>query len=98
MIAKTLIALVVFGLGSATAFAQEAKQFKPQASMLTRAEVLAELDVARQSGELEDASALYGSFDLDAITSNRTRADVKAAIGAATKHSRARNTHNYTGG
>lgn len=64
-------------LASGVAMASEATQFDTPRGTLTRAEVKAELKRAQAAGELDEASATYGSFDPIAA-SVRSRDDVRA--------------------
>jgi hypothetical protein len=59
---KTFIAAVAVAMGSAPALAAEATQLSIDASVLTRAEVRAELARAIASGEMDERGESYGSF------------------------------------
>lgn len=78
---STLLALVAAG----SSFAQEGTQdFANQTlSTRTRAEVIAELEQARASGQLLVSGELYGSFRPAQIVSTRTRGEVLAELDAA---------------
>lgn len=101
MNAKSLIATAALSLFAASSFAAEYTNFPLEASTATRAEVRAELAMARAAGEVVDVSAEYGNFDYDEITSGHTRAEAEAAqkgkILAGGVNVR-RNTGNYIGG
>ncbi len=77
LFAAAAIALV----GTTSAFAQDAEQHVPTGSQLTRAEVKAEVQRARDAGELIVASetALNATQPVKA-TSGLTRAEVRAEV------------------
>lgn len=81
-------------LATGAAVAQEGTQdFQNQAlSAKTRAEVIAEMQQARNVGTLDRAGDSYGNFP--AIASTRTRAEVLAELNAA-QRARALDSRNY---
>lgn len=84
----TLVAALLSVLGTAfgAAHAQEATQdFANQTlSVRSRADVLAELDRARQAGELERRNYAYGGYPrMDDMPSTLTRAEVLAEFDRA---------------
>src|SRR5262245_31632908 len=73
-------------LGSAAAIAQEGRQtFKDtrNLSTRTRAEVVAELNLARAQGLLEQRGQAYGGFEPRGVFSTKSRAQVVAELDAA---------------
>jgi hypothetical protein len=74
---QILVASAITLVGS-TAFAVEGEQWKPEAGTLTRAEVRAELARAQAAGEVNRVSASYGDVAVQAMTSDRSRAEVRA--------------------
>jgi hypothetical protein len=81
--------LLSASLFSGLAAAQEGTQDFPSASLSsrTRAEVLAELQVARASGQLEQRGDSYGGVDTGKFASTRSRAEVLAEYTAARRAS-----------
>lgn len=84
-------------LFSSIAAAQEGTQeFQAQSlSSRTRAEVLAELEQARASGQLELRGESYGGVDTGKVASTRSRAEVLAELEVA-RRARALDTRNYS--
>jgi len=93
---KSIIVLAALALGSGLAVASEATQFANEPSVLTRAEVRAELARARANGELDVPGAAYGSFKASDLRSSRDRDDVRAQA-AGGGYSRG-DTRLYVGG
>jgi len=91
---RHLITAATASMLAASSFATEYTNFPIEPSKLTRAQVLAELEVARATGELDDPSAEYAAFTHEEIASTRHRADAYAA----SKRPRRSNTGNYVGG
>ncbi len=81
--------LLSASLFSGLAAAQEGTQDFQSASLSsrTRAEVLAEFQAARASGQLAQRGESYGSVDIGPFASTRTRAEVLAEYAAARRAS-----------
>jgi len=99
---KTFIAAVALTMLAGTNFAAEYTNFPLEPSVASRANVIAELEVARATGELDEPSAEYGSFSFDEISSHRTRMEAVAArknrMQSLKIFSGRHNTGNYVGG
>ena len=83
MNAKTLIVCIGLALGTAPGFAAEATQFAIEPSVLSRADVLAELARARAAGTIDQRGETYGSFapaQQPAGASTQTRTAVIAEL------------------
>ena len=75
---KHILAAVAIAISSVGAFASEVTEFKDMASTASRASVKAELARAQAAGELNNTAQTYGSFQAEAFTSMRQRAEVRS--------------------
>lgn len=89
--------MLAASLFSGLAAAQEGTQDfqSPSLSSRTRAEVLAELEQARATGQLEQRGESYGGVDSGKFASTRSRAEVLAELEVA-RRARALDTRNYS--